>query len=135
MKITITRNNKALSKYNKRGTLKNFQFGMYTFQDGVLTTPKGNKYDMNIEDYLCTFHPFSQKYITVSIQEKTWNDYLSIWNNEELEFEGSLWQDINPIIVKVQELDSRVGKEDSDYSIQLQKEVETMKEELLQKYN
>lgn len=135
MKITITRNNKALPKYNPRKVLKNFQFGIYTYQAGVLTTPRGNKYEMKLEDYLHDFHAFCHKYITVSIQEKTWDDYLSMWKNEELEFEGDLWQDINPIIVKVQELDSRVGKEDTEYSIELRKEVETMKEELLQKYN
>lgn len=65
----------------------------------------------------------------------TFEHYMNQYMNEELEFEGELWQEINPIIVKIQLLESRVGKEDSDYSIQLRKEVETMKEELLQKYN
>lgn len=131
--IKITRNNKKLSKYNPRGILKNFQFGVYTFTNGVLTTPKGYKYNMNIEDYLQDFQPFSKQYITVSIQKKTWNDYLVLWMNEELEFESKLWQEINPIIVKIEQLDSRKGN--SAYSIQLQKEVETMKKELFQKYN
>ena len=66
---------------------------------------------------------------------KTWEDYYTMWMNEELEFEGALWQDINPIIVLLGDLAKRKGKEDSEYSIQLKEEVEAMKKELLEKWN
>ena len=66
---------------------------------------------------------------------KTWEDFYTMWMNEELEFEGSLWQDINPIIVLLSDLAKRKGKEDSEYSIRLKEEVEAMKKELLEKWN
>ncbi len=128
----VTRNNKPLPKYNPRKILKSFQFGIYTYQNGVLTTPKGYKYETSLEGYLHDFQPFCQKYITIT-QGKTWNDYLDIWMNEDLEFEGELWQDINSIIVLIDELEERKDKED-DYSIRLQEKVEAMKKELLQKH-
>lgn len=65
---------------------------------------------------------------------KTWDDYLNIWMNEDLQYEGALWQDLNPIIVLIDELEERKDKED-EYTIQLREEVETLKEALLQKYN
>tara|TARA_B100000963_G_scaffold341796_1_gene341907 strand:- start:373 stop:570 length:198 start_codon:yes stop_codon:yes gene_type:complete len=64
----------------------------------------------------------------------TWNDFYTLWMNEELEFEGALWQDINPIIVLLGDLEEREGQDD-EYTIQLKEEVETLKEALLQKYN
>ena len=64
----------------------------------------------------------------------TWNKLYTLWMNEELEFEGQLWQDINPIIVLLGDLEEREGQDD-EYTIQLREEVETLKEALLQKYN
>ena len=133
--IKITRNNRPLPKYNPRKVLKNFQFGIYTYQAGVLTTPRGNKYKMELEDYLYNLQPFCQKYITVSIQEKTWENFYALWINEELEFEGALWQDINPIVVIIDELEERKGYEDSEYSIELKEKLEAMKKEFLEKWN
>jgi hypothetical protein len=63
---------------------------------------------------------------------KTWEDFYTIWMNEELEFEGELWQQINPIIVLLGDLEER--EEDDEYTIQLREEVETLKVALLQKY-
>lgn len=66
--------------------------------------------------------------------KKTWKDFYTIWMNEELEFEGALWQDINPIIVLLSDLEEIEGKED-EYTIQLREELEERKKALLEKWN
>jgi hypothetical protein len=67
--------------------------------------------------------------------EKTWEDFYAIWWNEELEFEGPLWQDLNPIVVIIDKLEERKGYEDSEYSIELKEQLEAMKKEFLEKWN
>ena len=67
---TITRNENSLPENNPRGVLNNFQFGTYTYKEGVLTTPKGWEYSMTIEDYLHDFQPFSNGYIAINSQTK-----------------------------------------------------------------
>ena len=67
---TITRNENSLPENNPRGVLNNFQFGTYTYKEGILTTPKGWEYSMTIEDYLHDFQPFSNGYIAINSQTK-----------------------------------------------------------------
>ena len=62
---TITRNNKPLPLVNPRGVLNNFQFGTYTYEKGILTTPNGRRHSMSIEDYLHDYQPFADQYIVI----------------------------------------------------------------------
>ena len=72
---------------------------------------------------------------------KTWEDYYTMWMNEELEFEGRLWKDIRSIvglidiIVMIDKAEEREGIENPQYTKKLKEEVEAMKKELLEKWN
>ena len=63
----------------------------------------------------------------------TWNVLYKLWMNEELKFEGELWQELNRIVVILDELEKREGQDD-EYTI-LKEEAEYLKAVLLNKYS
>ena len=63
----------------------------------------------------------------------TWNVLYKLWMNEELKFEGELWQELNRIVVILDELEKREGQDD-EYTI-LKEEAEYLKDTLIQKYS
>ena len=75
---------------------------------------------------------------TTNNKQNDFEFYLDLYMREAIEFEGDLWQLLNPIVVKLNTLEQRRKdgiSDDTEYGQKLIIRIEEMKKEFLQKYN